>query len=120
MSVKPIPNGYHAVTPYLIVRGAAKAIDFYKEAFGAAELMRVPMPDGRLGHAEVRVGDSVVMLADENPEWGAVSPQSLGNTPVGLCVYVADCDAVFNRAVAAGRRWSGRWRTSSTATGPAP
>jgi PhnB protein len=100
--VKPIPDGYHAVTPYLIVRGAANAIDFYREAFGAAELMRIPMPDGRLGHAEVRVGDSVVMLADENPEWGAVSPQALGNTPVGLCVYVADCDAVFNAAVAAG------------------
>jgi PhnB protein len=99
---KPIPDGYNGVTPYLIVRGGAAAIDFYTKAFGAEELYRMPMPDGRVGHAELRVGGSVVMLADEFPERGVKSPAALGGTPVGLLLYVADADAVAARAVAAG------------------
>jgi PhnB protein len=102
MAVKPIPDGYHSVTPYLTVRGAAKAIDFYKEAFGAVEVLRMPMPDGSIAHAEVKIGDSVVMMGEENPAWGNKSPQALGGTPAGLMIYVPDCDAVFNRALAAG------------------
>jgi len=102
MAVKPIPDGFHTVTPYLIVKGAAAAIDFYKKAFGAEERFRCPMPDGRIGHAEIRIGNSHVMLADEFPEMGAKSPQTLGGTPFGICLYVLDSDASFQRAVAAG------------------
>ncbi len=102
MAVKPVPDGYHTVTPYLIVHDAARAIDFYKKALGAEELYRLEGPGGRIGHAEVQIGDSRVMLADEHPEFGAVSAQTLGNTPVSLCLYVADVDAAFQRAVAAG------------------
>jgi len=102
MSVKPIPDGYHTVTPYLCVRGAAAAIDFYVKAFGAEEVLRMTLPNGAVGHAEVKIGDSRVMLGDESPEWGSKGPQSLGGTPTGLCVYVEDVDAVFARAVAAG------------------
>src|SRR5438105_13022357 len=102
MAVKPIPDGYHSVTSYLIVRGAAKALDFYKHALGARERMRLPMPDGRIGHAEIEIGDSAVMLADEFPEMGAKSPQTIGGTPVGICVYVQDVDALFQQALAAG------------------
>jgi len=101
---KAIPEGYHSVTPYLIVDGAAKAIDFYKRAFGAVELFRMDGPDGRIGHAEIRIGDSPVMMADEHPEMGFRSPTSLGNTPVGLMIYVDDCDKVYNQAVAAGAK----------------
>jgi PhnB protein len=101
-AVQPVPNGYHAVTPYLICSGAARAIEFYVRAFGAEELMRIPMGDDKLGHAEIRIGDSVIMLADEFPEMNARSPQSLGGTPVGLALYVPDVDAVFARAIAAG------------------
>jgi PhnB protein len=104
MAVKPIPDGYHTVTPYLIVKDAAGAIDFYKKAFGAQELMRFPGPGGKVGHAEIRVGDSRVMLADEHPQMGAVSPQSLGGTPVGLCLYVKDVDALAKQAIAAGAK----------------
>lgn len=104
MSVKPIPEGYHSVTPYLICAGAAKAIEFYKQAFGATELVRMAGPDGKVGHAEVQIGDSIVMLADEHPQMGAVGPLTIGGTPVGLCVYVADVDAVFQRAIAAGAK----------------
>ncbi len=104
MAVKPIPDGYHAVTPYLIVKGAAQAIEFYKKAFGAVEIMRFPGPDGRVGHAEIQLGDSRVMLADEHPQMGAVSPQTVGGTPVGLCLYVKDVDAVAQQAVAAGAK----------------
>ncbi|ABS25858.1 VOC family protein [Anaeromyxobacter sp. Fw109-5] len=100
--VKPIPEGYHSITPYLIVKGAAKAIDFYVAAFGATELFRMARPDGRVGHAEIRIGDSVVMLADEHPEMGARSPQTIGGTPLSLLLYVPDVDAVVARAVAAG------------------
>lgn len=102
MAVKPIPDGYHSVTPYLIVRGGAQAIDFYKKAFGAEELLRMPTPDGKICHSEVKIGDSVVMLADEMPQMGAIGPQTLGGTTFGICLYVTDCDTIFNRAVAAG------------------
>ena len=98
---KPIPEGYQQVIPYLVVRGAPKALDFYKRAFGAKERMRLPMGD-RIGHAEIQIGDCVVMLADEFPEMGANSPETIGGTPVGLCLYVEDVDAVFKRAIAAG------------------
>jgi PhnB protein len=101
---KAIPDGYHSVTPYLIVDGAAKAIDFYKRAFGAVELFRMDGPDGRIGHAEIRIGDSPIMLADEHPAMGYRSPTSLGNTPVGLMIYVEDCDKVYNQAVDAGAK----------------
>jgi PhnB protein len=103
MAAKPIPDGYHTVTPYLIVRGAAEAIDFYKAAFGATELFRMADPaTGKVGHAEIRIGDSHVMLADEHPEMGAAGPQSLGGTSVHLLLYVPDVDARFRQAVAAG------------------
>ncbi len=102
MSVKPIPDGYHSVTPYLIVKGGGAAIDFYKRAFNAVEVMRLEAPDGKLGHAEISIGNSRVMLADEFPEMGAVSPQTLAGTAVSLLIYVEDCDALFQQAVAAG------------------
>ena len=102
MSVKPIPDGYHTVTPYITVRDAAAALEFYKTALGAAEVMRFDTPDGRVAHAEIQIGNSRVMLGDECPVMGNKSPQSLGGTTGGLCVYVEDCDAVFGRAVAAG------------------
>src|SRR4051812_23527717 len=102
MAVKPIPDGYRVVTPYLIVKEAAAALDFYKRALGAEERMRLPMPDGRICHAELQLGDCVVMLADEFPEMGARSPSTLGGTPVGIMVYVKDVDAQFSQAVAAG------------------
>jgi PhnB protein len=101
-SPRYIPEGYHTVTPYLIVRGADKALAFYKKAFQASELYRLPMPDGRLGHAEMSIGDSRVMLADEAPEMKILSPTSLGGTPVSIALYVEDCDALFNQAVNAG------------------
>jgi PhnB protein len=101
-AVKPIPDGYHAVTPYLSIRGAARALDFYKQAFGAAEIMRMPGPDGKLGHAEIRIGDSRVMLSDEYADLAFLSPESRGGTTVHIHVYVKDVDAVAARAVAAG------------------
>jgi PhnB protein len=104
-SVKPVPEGYHTLTPYLSVKGASDAIAFYKKAFGAEELARMPMPDGRVGHAELQIGDSRLMLADEMPEMGDAvtkSPRTLGGVTAGLCLYVADVDALFARAVAAG------------------
>lgn len=100
--VKPIPNGYHTATPYLICRGAAKAIEFYKQAFGATEVMRFAAPAGKVGHAEIQIGDSKIMLADEFPEMGAKSPQTFGGTAVSILLYVEDVDAVFNRALASG------------------
>lgn len=102
--VKPIPDGYHNVTAYLIIKGAAAAIDFYKEVFGAVEVMRMPQPDGRIGHAELKFGDSFVMLADEFPEMSIVGPQTLGNTTIGLMLYVDDVDKVVERAVARGAK----------------
>jgi PhnB protein len=96
------PQGYNSLTPYLIVKGAAAAIDFYKTAFNAVEIMRMPQPDGRIGHAELRIGDSVLMLADEFPEAEAISPSTLGGTTFGLMIYVDDADSMFNKAVSMG------------------
>ena len=104
MATRPIPDGYPTATPYLIVQGAARAIDFYVRAFRAKETMRFPGPDGRIGHAEIRVGTSPIMLADEFPEMGAKSPKTLGGTPVNLCLYVEDVDALFAQAVDAGAK----------------
>jgi PhnB protein len=104
MATKSIPDGYHSVTPYLIVKGGADAINFYKRAFGAVELMRMASPDGRIGHAEIKIGDSVIMLADEHPEMGHRSPQSLGGAGVSLMVYVDKVDEVFKQAVASGAK----------------
>ena len=102
--VKAIPDGYHTATPYLILQGAAAALDFYKKIFGASEIMRMAQPDGRIGHAEMRIGDSVIMLADEVPEMGYRGPKALGGSPVSLMLYVEDVDAVVARAVAAGAK----------------
>ena len=102
MAVKPIPEGYHSVTPYLIIKGAADAIEFYKKAFGATELFRFPAPDGKIGHAEIKIGDSPIMLADEFAEMGYKGPRALGGSPVSLMLYLEDVDTVFNRAVEAG------------------
>lgn len=102
--VKPIPEGYPAVSPYLCVNDAAAAIEFYTKVFGATERMRMPAPEGRIGHAELQIGDSVVMLADEFPEMGARSPRTIGGSPVIVSVYVKDVDAVFDRAIAAGAK----------------
>ncbi|WP_053231418.1 VOC family protein [Sandaracinus amylolyticus] len=99
-----IPEGYHSVTPYLIVKGAAKAIEWYARALGANELYRMDGPGGSIVHAEIQIGDSRVMLADESPEMGATAPGSLGGTPVGLMLYVTDVDAVFARAVKEGAK----------------
>ena len=104
MPVKPIPEGYHTLTPYLIVDGAARAIDFYKRAFGATETMRMPAPGGRIGHAELRIGDSAIMLADEHPEMGAHGPRHTQGSPVSLVLYVTDVDATVKRAVDAGAK----------------
>ena len=103
MSVKPIPDGYHSVTPYIIVDGAAAALDFYRKAFGATELMRMPMGD-RIGHAEIRIGDSAVMLSDEWPDMGYLGPTKRGGTTVSLMIYVEDVDSAFDRAVKAGAK----------------
>jgi PhnB protein len=100
--VEPIPDGYPRLTPYLIVDGAAAAIDFYVSVLGASERMRMGGPDGRVGHAELEIGDSVIMLADEHPEINARGPRTVGGTPVSLHVYVEDADDVFRRAIEAG------------------
>ena len=102
MAVKPIPEGYHTATPYLVVKGAAKALEFYKQAFGAKEILRFPGPDGKIGHAEIKIGDSHIMLADEFPEMDARSPETIGGSPVGIMLYVEDVDSRFRQAVAAG------------------
>jgi len=101
---KAIPDGYHTVTPYLIVNGAADAIDFYKRAFGATEVMRMPDQKGRIGHAEIRVGDSVIMMADQHHEMGYRDPRSLGGTSVSIVLYVENVDTVFDRAIKAGAK----------------
>ena len=100
-AVKPIPDGYHTVTPYLIIKGAADALEFYKKAFGATELFRMEH-GGKIGHAEIKIGDSPIMLADEYPEMGYKSPQSLGGTPVSILLYVEDVDTLFTQAIGAG------------------
>ena len=102
-NVKPIPDGYHTATPYLICKGAAKALDFYKKALGAEEIMRFDM-GGQIGHAEIRIGNSMIMLADEHPDMGYKSPQSYGGTPVSLVLYVEDADALVQRAIGAGAK----------------
>jgi PhnB protein len=102
MSVKPIPEGYHTLTPYMTVRDAAKAIAFYKQAFGATEKGVMNGPDGKIMHAELRIGDSIFMLADEFPQFGSLSPQSTGGSGMGLHIYAEDVDAAFDRAVKAG------------------
>jgi PhnB protein len=103
--VKPIPDGYHTATPYLIIQGAAEALDFYKKAFSATEIMRMADPKtNHIGHAEIKIGDSPIMLADEHPDMGFRSPKSLGGTPVSLMLYVEDVDAVAKQATAAGAK----------------
>ncbi len=102
--VKPIPEGYHVITPYLIIKGASDAIEFYKKAFGATEVMRMAQPDGRIGHAELQIGDSKFMLADEFPEMDVRSPRSIGGTAVMLHLYVEDVDTVVGRALSAGAK----------------
>lgn len=102
--VKPIPDGYPVVTPYLIIRGAARALDFYKQVFGATERMRLDMPGGIIGHAEIQLGDSVIMLADEFPQMNARGPEAYGGSPVSLHLYVTDVDAIVARAVSLGAK----------------
>jgi PhnB protein len=105
MSTKPIPEGHHTVAPYLAIKNAAEALEFYKKAFGATETFRLMMPDGRLGHGEIRLGDSVIMLSDEFPEYdGGTSPKTLGGSSVCIHLYVEDVDAFFKTALSAGAR----------------
>jgi PhnB protein len=101
-NVKPIPDGYPQVTPYLVVDGASAAIDFYSKVFGATERTRMPSPGDKIGHAELEIGDSLIMLADEHPEMGIRGPKALGGSPVTISVYVEDADVVFARAMEAG------------------
>ena len=103
-AVKPIPEGFHAVTPYLAVKDAKAAIRFYQQAFGAKEVGRISMPGGAVGHAELQIGDSRIMLAEEMPDWGNKSPTTLGGSPVGIALYVADVDATYQRALDAGAK----------------
>lgn len=102
MSAKPIPEGYHTLTPFLTVRDAERAIEFYKNAFGAESRGVMKGPDGKVMHAELKIGDSILMMSDEFPDFGSVSPQALGGSPMGLHIYVPDVDASFERAVKAG------------------
>lgn len=104
MTAKAIPDGYRTATPYLIVKGAADAIAFYKHAFGATEMLRMADPQGRVGHAEIKIGDSVIMLADEHPAMGYRGPRSLGGSSVSILLYLEDVDSVFERAVKAGAK----------------
>lgn len=117
-SVKPIPEGMHTLTPQLVCAGAADAIDFYKRAFGATELFRMPTPEGKIGHAQLKIGDSVIMLTDESKQCNSIGPKTLKGTPVSLYLYVENADAAFERAVAAGATavmpladmfWGDRW-----------
>jgi len=102
--VKPIPEGYHTVTPYLICDGASQAIEFYKKAFGAVEAVRMAMPNGKIGHAELKIGDSFIMLADDSPEYAAYSPQHYGGSPISVLLYVPDTDATVAQAVSVGAK----------------
>jgi len=102
MTVQPIPDGYHTATPYMIVEGAGEAIKFYEKAFGATELMRMPGPDGKIGHAEIQIGDSRIMMSDEYPDMGFRGPKSLGGAGINMMLYVEDCDTLFAQAIAAG------------------
>jgi PhnB protein len=103
-NVKPIPDGYHSVTPYLFIRGAGGAIDFYKKVFGATEIVRMAGPIGQIMHAELKIGDSIIMLADENPKMGAMSPQTAGGISVSIHVYIENVDDVVQKAVDSGAR----------------
>jgi PhnB protein len=102
--VSYIPKGNNSITPYLVIKGAAKAIEYYKNVFGATEVVRMAGPDGRVGHAELQIGDSRIMLADENPSMGSRSAESIGASPVSLLVYIPDCDKVVAKAVAGGAK----------------
>jgi PhnB protein len=102
MAVKAIPDGYYSLTPYLVIKGAAQAIEFYKKAFGAVETVRMPGPNGQIMHAEVKIGNSMLMLADENPERGHLSPSSRGGPTSSVMLYTDDVDATFRKAIAAG------------------
>ena len=102
--VKAIPDGYHSVQPYLMFKGCAEAIAFYGKAFGAKEKFRMPRPDGRIGHAEIQIGDSTIMMADEAPEMDCFSAEHFGGSPVGLMIYTEDCDAVHAQAISAGAK----------------
>ena len=104
MTAKAIPDGYHTLTPYMTVRDAARAIEFYKQAFGATQKGVMNGPDGKIMHAELRIGDSIFMLADEFPEFGSMSPLSTGGAGMGLHIYVEDVDSAFDRAVKAGAK----------------
>ena len=104
MKAKPIPEGYHTVTPYLIVRDAARAMDFYKRAFNATELVRMPGPGGKIMHAEIKIGDSPIMFADECPEMKALGPQTIGGSSIFIILYVEDVDSLFAQATAAGAK----------------
>jgi PhnB protein len=117
--VKPVPDGYPSLTPYLIVTDGAAAIAFYQRVFGAKLRMRLDGPGGKIGHAELEIGNSLIMLADEHPAMGALAPLTIGGTPVGLHIYVEDVDAVAAKAIAAGAAVKRPSRTSSTATGSA-
>jgi len=101
-SVSPIPDGYPAVIPYLIVRNGKKALEYYQNTFGAVEKERLEMPDGTIGHAEILIGESMIVLADESPACGAVSPDSVGGTPVTIALYIEDVDTVIQRALDGG------------------
>ncbi|HWF67315.1 MAG TPA: VOC family protein [Acidobacteriaceae bacterium] len=102
MPVKPIPDGYHSVQPYLILNGAAKALEFYKKAFGATERMCAKKKDGRVDHAELQIGDSVIMMADENPQTQAFAPAHYNGSPISLLIYTENCDEIYKRALSAG------------------
>jgi PhnB protein len=102
--VQPIPKGYHSVTPYLVVEDAVRAVDFYQRAFGAKEIMRMATPSGKISHAELQIGDSMLMLSEEMPGSGNKSPRSLGGSPVGIFLYLEDVDSVFNQATRAGAK----------------
>jgi PhnB protein len=104
MAVKAIPDGYYSLTPYLVIKGAEQAIDFYKNVFGATENMRMPGPGGRIMHAEIKIGNSVLMLSDENTERGFLSPKSIGSTGSSIMLYTDDVDATFSKAMAAGSK----------------
>jgi PhnB protein len=104
MKTQSIPEGYNTLTPYITVKDAEKAIEFYRNAFGAKETGRISMPDGSVGHCELQIGDSKIFIAEENLQWGNLSPQTIGGSPVSLCLYVEDVDSVFARALKEGAK----------------
>ena len=104
VTVKAIPEGYEGATPYLVIKGAASALEFYRKAFGATEIMRMPTPEGTIGHAEIKIGKAIIMLADEYPDMNCKTPQAYGGTPVSIMIYVPDVDRFVQRAVDAGAK----------------